>query len=238
MTFLQKTILILVLPGILNTYAQDSTQTLFKLSKIKTMGLYIAPEFQMADLNQHAEPFRAFSAMLQFNAHLSLGYSFFNSVDPMIHYRYKTMLRAPISLSAGAIKIEYALKPKSKIHISFPLLIGRSIAQAGYGVMPLAEKSIGYPDSLGNLPYLPDYYLYGQSRYAIIQPGITIEANVFKVIKLYLGVQYRFSLPLRTAYDDHMYIMAPEALHPKFISGLVLNSGIKIGLFEKPIKRK
>jgi hypothetical protein len=73
---LQRFLLFLTVLSASDFYAQDSTQTLFKLSKIKTMGFYMAPEFQMADLNQHAEPFRAISAMLQFNQHLAIGYSF------------------------------------------------------------------------------------------------------------------------------------------------------------------
>lgn len=219
--------------------AQDSTQTLFKLSKIKTMGFFVAPEFQMGDLNQHAEPFRALSAMLQFNQHLAIGYSYFNSADHMILYRNDMGPRYPISLWSGAFKIEYALKPASKIHVSIPLLIGRSIAESGYGVMPLAEKNMAYPDSLGgNLPYMPDYYSYGQSRFILIQPGMHVEANVFKIIKVYLGVHYRFSIPLQTGYYAHMYVMPSEPLHSKFVSGMVLNTGIKIGLFEKSVKRK
>jgi hypothetical protein len=219
--------------------AQDSTQTLFKLSKIKTMGFYMAPEFQMANLNQHAEPFRAVSAMLQFNQHLAIGYSFFNSADHMMMYRNDMGPRIPISLRAGAFKIEYALKPASKLHVSFPLLVGRSIAESGYGVMPLAEKNMAYYDSLGgSLPYMPDYYQFGQSRFVLIQPGMQVEANVFKIIKVYLGMHYRFSIPLQTGYYKHMYVMPAEPLHPKFVSGLVLNTGIKIGLFEKSVKRK
>ena len=55
---MKTNILIFLLILVLQVNSQDSTQTLFKLSKVKSIGLYFASEFQMADLQQHARPFK------------------------------------------------------------------------------------------------------------------------------------------------------------------------------------
>ena len=232
---MKTNILIFLLVLVLQVNSQDSTQTLFKLSKVKSIGLYFASEFQMADLQQHARPFKGYSAMLQFNA-LSLGYSFFKSLENPNAPVYNTTFM-PLQLRGGAFKCEYAIKPNSTWHINIPLLLGRSWAYSGYEVMPLAKNAMEPIDSMAQLPYYGQPYGYAKSRFAFIQPGIELEANLFKMIKAYVGAHYRFSVPMN-AYREPWSSFAPLQVPPKLVSGLVLNVGIKVGFFNKSLKRK
>jgi hypothetical protein len=61
-----------------------------------------------------------------------------------------------------------------------------------------------------------------------VQPGVQVEANVFKCMKVYAGVNYR------VAWKDAM----PNQLSNSTVEGLSANAGIKFGLFEVPTHKK
>jgi hypothetical protein len=63
------------------------------------------------------------------------------------------------------------------------------------------------------------------SNFGFVQPGLNLEVNVFKYGKLYLGASYRIA----TNVDSDA--VAPYTLTTAQVSGLNINIGAKIGLF-------
>ncbi len=80
------------------------------------------------------------------------------------------------------ILIEPILRPSKKIHLSFPILIG------GGGLYLLTDRryvTVG-SDKLRRKVFDRNYLL-------IFEPGIDLEANVFRFMKASVGIKYRYA---------------------------------------------
>ncbi|MDD5570007.1 MAG: hypothetical protein PHD97_02515 [Bacteroidales bacterium] len=78
----------------------------------------------------------------------------------------------------GGLLFETIFLPKFPVHISVPVLIG-----AG---------GISYNDN-SYLSYNDDYYVKDADAYLIVEPGIQLELNLVKCIRLSLGATYRYT---------------------------------------------
>ena len=138
----------------------------------------------------------------------------------------------PLVLNAnvGGLKLEYVVMPQSAIHCSFNLLLGGGSARA--------DSANQKYDRLRNGPmmgYHHGYEMWGnnellfpkpnviRSDFMVIQPGVELEANLFKYVKLFAGANYRF-----TAKGNHSDVLIPSTT----LQGLSANVGLKIGLFD------
>ncbi len=85
----------------------------------------------------------------------------------------------------GGLLLEYTLFPQSRIHVSFPLVIG-----GGY----LVQSQPMHPgDSASSKHQWPHYnYSHGDGFFAL-EPGVKLELNVMKNLRVGLGVSYRYS---------------------------------------------
>ena len=70
--------------------------------------------------------------------------------------------------------------------------------------------------------YTIDYTHKSESYWLLHSTGVQLEANVFKFMKVYAGVNYRL------AWKDAI----PNQLGNSTVEGLSANAGIKIGVFE------
>jgi hypothetical protein len=103
------------------------------------------------------------------------------------------------------LKAEYSLKPEGMVHLNFPLEIG-----AG-------EIELDLKDSYENYQIIIPS---GDAWFAYLEPGVTIEINLQKFIKLNLSAGYRF-------VSDVTFRNISE----KDLKGFTFTTGLKIGLF-------
>jgi hypothetical protein len=95
----------------------------------------------------------------------------------------------------GGLLVEYTLFPQSKVHVSFPLTIGTgSIYHSRNGHLSDSTDS------------QKKWYHHGE-QFLVIEPGVRLEVNVIKKLRIGLGISYRYS-PER----DHL-ITSPDMLN-------------------------
>ena len=208
---------LLLVSVMLQIQAQDTTQTLIKLIKPQTIGLYIAPEYSYGQVRSSMTNLGGVSAMFILNKKFAVGVtsqmvSNRNFIPTTINPNY---LRA--SWTGG--KIEYTLNPDKLFHISFPLTVGAGRASA---------DSLGYRwGRHGN-----DWYGYRTAytnRFIVVQPGINVEMNLLRFAKLYVGANYRLSF-----LTSNQTALLPA----NSLQGYSIHAGLRLGLFGLNIKRK
>jgi hypothetical protein len=207
-------LLVIALAIFTNTsFAQDTVRTLIHPTKIRNYGLYFAPEFQYGQSNATLNSFSGGSAMFIFNKRLALGVAAFESLNETFSPKGVTPLVLRTAFGGG--KLEYTLRPDAAFHVSFPLLIGAGAARM---------------DSVSTTTTINEHYRGLSSRnalfnaeYFVVQPGINVETNLLKNIKMFVGVNYRFTSKLGTATTS----VPTDAL-----SGFGMSAGVKIGIFD------
>ena len=223
-----------------NLFAQDDTMhTLVKLSAPKYIGLYVAPEYQYGQAAGVFNSYVGSSAMLIMNKKMAIGVTgFTNTQENFAPAKVSPLL---LRSSFGGLKLEYTPRPNSAVHVTFPLVVGFGVAQLD----SVSYTSIKNPtiDSLdkehggGKGNHYNNGNDFGgknsnrgiSNDYFIIQPGIQLEANIFRAVKLFGGVNYRIAFPTET-------VTAPLA--NSTLSGLSANIGLKVGLFDFSTTKK
>jgi hypothetical protein len=200
----------------LNLSAQDTTHTLLKFRKPESIGIYVAPEFQYGSLNGNFTSFGGGSLMLMINNRFAFGVTGQSSVGNTFLSTNSIPLFVRSRFGGG--KMEYSLNPSSAIHITLPLLVGVGEIQA---------------DSISSRPRFfggrNDFYSRRGNSYVVIQPGVNVEANLLKFMKLFVGANYRFSI----LNNNNSTVLPSTALQ-----GLSISAGIKVGIFNYHFGRK
>ena len=160
----------------------SSMKTLFKPHKLKSFGLSL----QSQVLFGKGGPEHGMGLQIHLNNKLSLGIASFNSMprrdDP------NGMAPEPRQ-RFNALTLEATPMANKVFHLSFPLAIGRIQEEA-----PL----INYPAYPGTV-YQPNPYRQADDRFMNgpralgVQPGINLEVNLFKYVKVFGGANYRFA---------------------------------------------
>ena len=99
----------------------------------------------------------------------------------------KTMKGANLSGSYGGLLLEYTLFPNSRVHLAFPLMIGG-------GSMYFSHSTHNRDSSFSfnsHHEFHPEYI--SKDRFFVIEPGVRVECNVIKSIRIGLGISYRYS---------------------------------------------
>jgi hypothetical protein len=224
-------ILTMLLVAGFSAQAQDTIKTLFHIKSPKTWGIYVAPEYQYGQVKNAMTSFTGGSAMLMVNNRFAFGVTGSHSADRS----FSPTGISPLQLRAGfgGLKLEYVVKPASAIHISFPLVIGGGYARADSA--SYARSSFvgggkgnhgGSNDSIGGG--------FGRNRgysaqYGVVQPGISIEANLTKNIKAYIGANYRFAFGNSSSSNS---TIAATLLPASTLQGFSVGAGVKVGLFQ------
>jgi hypothetical protein len=204
---------------------EDTMRTLVKFSSPKYVGIYFAPEYQYGQAAGTFNSYTGGSAMFIFNKKLAVGVTALRSVQES----FAPAKTSPLLLRSGfgGVKLEYTPRPNAAVHVTFPLVIG-------YGMARL--DSVSYTSTAwtkdtieGNGHGKRGNYGFGRNNrgisndYFVLQPGIQLETNLFRTVKLFGGVNYRFAFPTET-------LTAP--LTKTTLNGLSANVGIKVGLFD------
>ncbi len=191
-----------------------------KLPKLNSLGFYLVPEYQYGRLAGQFTSMGGGSAMVVLNKSISVGlsgYSTFHNFTPSeISTNHDLQLRTQF----GGAKIEYTLNPNNAIHFSFPLLIGggrASIDSAGRG---RGHDNRGPFTRYGGPPG-------NQVSFFLVQPGVNIEANLLRFVKVFTGVSYRIVSGGESRSSTNL-LPGPPYLGQ--LQGISFNAGIKIGL--------
>ena len=209
--------------NIIGISAQDTTHMLFNFKNMRPnyVGLYVAPEVQVGQLNSSFTSFGGGSAMLLLNRKWGIGVSAYQSLNDS----YSPKGVAPKYLKAffGGIRLEYSTNPTSIVHLTFPLLIGMGMAHADS--LKNENRGHGYDNDNNDRNGINDHRNGNESF--VVQPGIQVEANLLRYIKLFAGANYR------VAFTD-----GTSTIPKNTFNGLSLNLGTKIGLFDYKLGKK
>ena len=191
--------------------SSSSMKTLFKPYKLKSIGLSL--QSQVLFGKGGAE--HGMGIQVHLNNKLSLGIASFNSNprndDPN---RYADEPRRRFN----ALTMEITPMANKVFHLSFPLAIGRIQEEASL---------INYPAYAGSM-YQPNPYRQADDRFKNgphalgIQPGINLEVNLFKYVKVFGGANYRFAFGEEKTRD---------------MSRATGTIGVKVGVFDYRKKR-
>ncbi len=198
---------------------QDSTrqvQTLFQ-GKIKSVGISVSPTFQFGPIGPQA----GIALAIHLNNHWEIGGSFARTA-PQHHDDLTITPR--LGQQFHAFSVAYTPKANRLVHLSFPLLIGAITSQNE--VLP---KAIMDPYTAGN-PILggqggirESSMFWNGPKSLGIQPGIQVELNVLKHLRVFTGANYRFAMGENST----------DAMR-----GFVGTLGLKVGMFDKTLRTK
>ncbi|MCP9755420.1 hypothetical protein EGI26_09670 [Lacihabitans sp. CCS-44] len=191
----------------INTMAQTEMQTLFGKSKnkIQSLGFYIAPELSFGQLNSSFSPIAGNSVMLTVNKKFAIGVTASGTIGD----NSATTTRGHF----GGLKMEYTPKPAALVHVSFPLIIGA-------GSTATRNSFEGF-DRRGRYD---DRFDLDRNGSFVLQPGVNVEANLFKYAKVFLGANYRLA--------------ANKSGYNADLSGFSSSLGLKFGVFDHKLKKK
>jgi hypothetical protein len=84
----------------------------------------------------------------------------------------------------GGALLEYTLFPQSRLHVSFPLMIG-----GGY----MFYSPMRYNNNSGSLP--PKYYhdIISRDSFFVVEPGVKMEVNLASIFRIGFEISYRYS---------------------------------------------
>lgn len=199
--------------------SKSELKTLFSLKKgngLKSWGFTAGPVFQFGQLGAQ----QGFNFAIHVNNQWSFGAGVLSNMRGGDQRNMSNTLKPKQSFSG--FLLEYTPKPNSLIHVSFPLMIGaiRSEEPNLY-LISSSNPQMGGPIYM-NYDFDDDLRMFNRGRAAFgIQPGVSLELNVFKYVKLYGAINYRLAVGKNSTADM------------KGVSGQV---GLKLGLFDRPIK--
>ena len=126
-------------------------------------------------------------------------------------YHYDANLDQDVFLSGGygGFYLEPILFPKSPVHLAFPILIG-----AG-GV-----SFVSYNDEFWDSNFVEDY-----EGFLILEPGVDLELNLTRFMRLGIGATYRFPTEFEFASRPN------STADSEALKGLTYNVTFKFGSF-------
>jgi hypothetical protein len=166
----------------INKDTSSQMKTLFKPARLQSFGL----SFQSQVLFGKGGPERGMGFQVHLNNKLSLGIASFNSMrgrdggmqmDPQQRFSAFTMEVTPMA--------------NKVFHLSFPLAIGRIQEEASIIVPAYLSSSMMMPQP-GPGRGMNRNDRRGPGTLGI-QPGINLEVNLFKYVKVFGGANYRFA---------------------------------------------
>lgn len=112
----------------------------------------------------------------------------------------------------GGLMFEFIAMPNSPIHLNFPLTIGA-----------------------GGVSYMRDYDVFNSIDYSpwdedtqaffVIEPGVELELNLVKFMRLAVGVSYRYTSDINLTYSSSSEPIAGKGLMNGLSGGVTLKFG-------------
>ncbi len=198
---------------------QDSTkkiQTLFQ-GKINSFGLSVSPTFQFGPMGPQA----GMALALHLNNKWEIGGSFTRSLRGN---RDDFAMAHPLGQQFHALSIAYTAKANKLIHLSFPLLIGAITSRNAVAPIGIMDPNTQPNPIIGGHGGMREGGMFWDGPKSLgIQPGVQLELNVLKHLRVFTGANYRFAVGENST----------DAMR-----GFVGTVGLKVGLFDRSLKTK
>jgi len=180
-------------------------KTLFKKSDHKTkIGFYVGPDAAFTQFKDKNVFLLGMSMGMVIDHFFSVGlagYGIINSRN-LWYNDIDSARGAYLYGGYGGVKFEFRILPSSPVHVNFPILIG------GGG---LVYNTWSYRNH--------DYNYEGETldwdAFFVVEPGVMVELNVVKFMRLGLGISYRY---------------VPDLNLKNTSSGLINNFNANLGL--------
>jgi hypothetical protein len=117
-----------------------------------------------------------------------------------------------LQMGYGGVLIEYIAMPKKAIHLSFPLILGAGGASV--------SNKIYDPYDNVNQEDWTNFEIVESSGYFIAEPGVNLELNIVRFMRMTMGANYRFITGTNL-----------ERISDSDLSGISFNFGLKFGKF-------
>ncbi|MFZ1751635.1 MAG: hypothetical protein WAU01_15660, partial [Saprospiraceae bacterium] len=210
----------------LNPKQVDTTKTLFSSIKIRTIGLYIAPEILGGQLAGEFSGFGGVSAMLLLNNKWAIGANVNSNNRRFTPTDINSNNALRLQARSIGIRFEYSVTPHKLVHVSFPITLGYGHAS----VDSVASIRTDYDDDhTGNHFNRRDNR--NSTSFGYIQPAINLDINLFKYGKFFVGAGYRINV--KTENNS----AALYQLTNSNLSGLTFQTGVKLGIFDYNIRK-
>ena len=190
--------------------AQTETQTLFGNGKVKTWGILVNPQVQYAEVLGESVFFSNVKAGFVFNEKWVVGVNVGQSLNEIPRYNDLIMMTENLEFTQGGLYLEYRLFPHKLVHVSIPINVG--VLQTESEQDNFSPWGTDVEDS-----EYTNFYL---------EPGLNIELNVSKFIKLQAGASYRFNDAMIAPQNFNSNLKINH--HPMF------NAGITLGIDDLP----
>jgi hypothetical protein len=198
-------LLILLLLISLNTTAQNTekAKTLFG-NGMPQLGYFISPSVQAGKIAGFTAvvPGVGIGVVLNKRVYLGAVYKFIVNENTPTGESDNTLY---LDQRWYGAKCEYSLNPLKAVHLNFPLEVG-----AGHMEM---DKKDAYGDNGFSLSD-------NNASFAYVEPGVALEMNLHKFVKLNFSASYRF-------VSDVTF----RSLKAKDLTGPICGVSLKIGLF-------
>lgn len=182
--------------------AQENARTLFGSGSVESWGILLSPEIQLTGMNgeQTALGEVSLGAVINNRWYLAgyIGHSLQNIPAPI---EIQPQIRE-LEFQSYGLRVEYTVAADNLFHLSFPLQLG---------VMEMEAEEEQF-----------DNDNYDERSYFAITPGVNLELNLAKYVRLYTGARFRWLV------SD---IEANPVL-PDLNSAVGFHAGLRIGLFE------
>ncbi len=218
----------------------SETQTVFKnnslKNKIKSVGIYVVPEIQYTGLAGNFAPTAGLSGMMQANKKWGIGAGYYSTITDYTPKQLSANKAFNFDAQYGGLKFEYTPKPDAVVHVSFPLLIGAGMANIDSVNESKHNEKYDNMNTNDNYGEKMDHHNdHNENMFFVIQPGINLETNLFKYGKVFLGANYRLGMGKTTTSTFPSVYPSVTASQ---LSGLSVNLGVKIGIFDWDLKGK
>ncbi|MEI7501403.1 MAG: hypothetical protein WCK84_13270 [Bacteroidota bacterium] len=195
------------------TSSDDEMKTLFGKGAPLKLGWFVGIDPGYTQFDGRSVWMGGISAGLILNRNFALGLTgrAWVNRNGMFYPNVTDTAGAYLDGGYGGLLVEYTLFPKSMVHVTFPVIIGGGwatyVTALEYyewkgGEMDLCHKTIG------------------SDAFFVVEPGIRVEINLQKFMRLNAGVSYRY-------VGDLQLINTPSTMMNNFTATI----GLKFGKF-------
>jgi hypothetical protein len=135
-----------------------------------------------------------FSAGVILNHSWTVGLAGFMVIQHQLYYpdfyynaTEKTMEGVNLMGGYGGALFEYTLMPKSRVHVAFPLIIG-----GGYLAYIDKNEQNDQGDHSNHWNHW-NYTTVSSDYFFVVEPGVRVEFNIIKHLRLGAGISYRYT---------------------------------------------
>lgn len=208
------TALLLLLVFTSTSFAQEEQkemQTLF--GSKKGFGGYLGFNMKMAEVNGEEALLTGGEVSFVLNRSMNIGFEGYGMVTELRSGNFSDNLDPLyVQFGYGGLHLEPVLASESLIHLTLPILLGA-------GGIGETQRPI-FEEDQGEISVNSDPYYHDSDYFLVAEPGLNLELNVFRFMRMTAGASYRFTTDFDLAGMDR-----------SDINGWNANLGLRIGWF-------